>query len=679
MAYTKALLTLSILSGCLGLNLPAAVAAASRELPDADTLLLETATAACQQAELSGQAAAFQREFLANATWQREFFDSGPIPKVTEAIQFLAAIWESDPEVASTPVNRAMATACGLEGPRKYSVETTVERYQYFKKHWEDGRLNDMYEKLSLFERRFLAAGVQHGHFNTIDSMEYQLAEVCLPAERYTGACWYAGYRLHNAFGDSIHGPLYYRPFRSSWTSAAEMVRHVGGVCGSLSNFGAAAAIANGVPALTMGEPGHCAYAVMTSPGNWSPAYSLSWQRGVHTSFFGGSWGWHLFGVASQASQEAAWQAGDFRRRGEWLLAKKRTKEALDTLAEATRQFPLDYELWQTRIKVLEETGGTTQDWLAVHDDVLGGLGKDYPEVAWHLIHSHIYPHVLPSGEAGFEVRRERLLAFHQAITGWGVSRWGFAGALQHQQKLLTDDSAKRDAFVVAAFHAHADDAALAAAVLEAGFASVGDDAARRQQFLEGIMEAVGSNETTASADTIAALARRLLPEAASSGDKTTFQFIGRLASASYPACDVSPDIFPGMLLSSGGTLAIASPGNRYDAVEQHWGVIEPYGGFFHTDAQPAFATVRLGNFGRLSGVVIVQRPSHIGRLNGAKLQVSVDGETWSDIYTFANAQRIERVDLRGRNVDAGYVRVLQENGPSLHFNRFLVFGEKQN
>lgn len=106
--------------------------------------------------------------------------------------------------------------------------------------------------------------------------MEYCLEEVSLPAQGYTGACWYSPYLLNTPFGDSIHGPLYYAPFEGGWSSPAAMVRKVGGVCGSLSNLGASAALANGVPAVTMGEPGHCAYAVLGGEGKWQPAYSLS-------------------------------------------------------------------------------------------------------------------------------------------------------------------------------------------------------------------------------------------------------------------------------------------------------------------------------------------------------------------------------------------------------------------
>jgi len=56
-----------------------------------------------------------------------------------------------------------------------------------------------------------------------------------------------------------------------------------------------------------------------------------------------------------------------------------------------------------------------------------------------------------------------------------------------------------------------------------------------------------------------------------------------------------------------------------------------------------------------------------------------MDGTEWKTVHTFDKPGRVERIDLRSRNLEAGFVRVLQEKGPHLHFNRFLVYGDKRN
>ena len=80
---------------------------------------------------------------------------------------------------------------------------------------------------------------------------------------------------------------------------------------GALSNLGASAAMANGIPATTMGEPGHCAYAVKIDDTTWQPSYSLSWKRGMHTSFHEGSWPGLMITEACFRDPRRVQKAGD--------------------------------------------------------------------------------------------------------------------------------------------------------------------------------------------------------------------------------------------------------------------------------------------------------------------------------------------------------------------------------
>ncbi|MFM7035907.1 MAG: discoidin domain-containing protein [Planctomycetia bacterium] len=648
------------------------------ELPPAD-LLRDRVAAIVAEAGLSGEADAFTKELLASEDWQHELLDSGPVAKPAETIRYLHAIWMFDPNVATDPINRGMATACALEGPGKpYGIDGMVARYAFFRDAWSEGLLNDLFGGLSVFDRRYLAAGVQYDEINAIESMRYQLEKMSLPADRYPGACWYAAYQVTNPFGDSIHGPHYYQPFRDCWGSAAETVRRVGGVCGALSNFGAAAAIANGIPAMTMGEPGHCAYTVMVRPQEWVPSYSLSWSRGLHHAFHGDSWLWHVYNTKAHASTAGARRSGDLRRLAERSMADGKPEEALAALRQARTEHPLDYENWLVSAKLLTATKAPSTAWQELHDDVLARLLPDFGEVAWTFLRDHVYPTILPAGDDAADRRQEMLLAFHRALKGWGADRWDLTSTIAQQMTMVSKDVLQQDAFTASVFKTHADQATLAPCVLEAQFNACGNDGARKQSFIRAITAGLVEDSSDDSTETTVVLARRLLPEAAASGDKETFQFLGRLASRGYAACAVAVEPFPGQLLSAGGTFSIAAAGNRFDDPSQHWGVIEEHGGYFHTDAKPAHATIRLGNFGRLSGVVILHG-HHIGRLSGAVLQTSLDGENWKTVHTFTNPNPLERIDLQDRGIEAGFVRVLQENGPHLHFSRFLVYGEKRN
>ena len=670
---------LTLASGLL-LSMAGAVLAA----PSSAELLQNEVIAMVDSAELNAagdkDAEAFRKALVGNATWQRELLDSGPVGNAKAVTAMLFEIWKSDKDLVNRPVDRGMATACALEGvSRALSAEQVLERYNYFRVKYKAGLLNVMYKDLSVFERRYIARGVQHWGFNSIASMQYQNEEVCLPAEKYTGACWYAQYQLHNAVGDSIHGPNYYRLFANAYGSHSEMVHKVGGVCGSLSNFGASAALANGVPALTMGEPGHCAYAVMVKAKTWRPAYSLSWKRGTHTSFYGSTWGWHMYNTRAHENQQAIYAAGDALRLAAYYSKHDQRQQARDVLAAARKKYPLEWKLWEASGKMLQAQKVNELIWQEFHKDVLKHLAPVSGEVAFHTLRTYVYPAVLPKGKEGIAKRRLLLLGFHKSVKDWGLARWNFSGALSSHIKLLGGNVAQQDSYMNSVFKAHVSHDAFVADVLSYQLGRVEKDDKRRQSFIASMGKSLSSSKGDNFGKVVDQLAARILPDAAKKGDKASFQYIGKLTKKNYAECNVKPEPFPGILLSSGGIFQIQQPGNRYDSPARHWGVIEEHGGSFHTAAKPATATVRLGNHGRISGVVIVLRAGRTDRIVGSKLQVSANGKDWKDVHTFKIRNRVHRVDLSKQKINAGFVRVYQPNHPSLHFNKLLIYGKKQN
>lgn len=650
-------------------------------VPNADDLLIASTKKHLTAASIDLNSK-FAKAILSSKDWQHEFLDSGPIDKPATAIKVLSGLWLADPGLATDSIDRGMATACALESPsRKWTIDDVLPRYQFFCDKWEQGLLNIMYRDLSVFERRYLARGVQHTRFNTLASMQYHNDEVCLPSDKYTGACWYARWILHNPFGDSIHGPLYYAPYMNAWGNYAEIVRNIGGVCGSLSNFGAAAAVANGVPAVTMGEPGHCAYAVMTKPGHWQPAYSLSWKRGLHTSFHGGSWGWHILITSAQQDIGSSRKSGNLRRLARHYSEKGQHAKARESMAIARQNHPASWPNWTLSAEILEKGKAIPSDWQDLHADVLKHLAPLGGEPAFHFLHKHVYPKVLDSGDSG---KTQKVLASaHRTLESWGTGRWDFQRTLREQLKLFGKDTTAQDQFMAGLFALHSEKNVFTADILALQLERTKSDQKRFQSFIGSISRSLAKNTTSNDGDQykkiIEILARSILPKAASSGDKETFQAIGKLTAGVSEKQSVTPKKFPGILLSSGGTFAIQKPGNRWDDPSRHWGVIEEHGGDFHTSNTPATATVQLGNYGDLTGINIVTRNGQFARLVGAKLQTSIDGKEWTDIHTFKKHGQVHRIDLRGKNISAGYVRVIDEEQPSLHFQKFHIYGDKKN
>ena len=215
--------------------------------------------------------------------WMSHFAFSGECVRPGMAFSILKKIYKQHPDMLTNRTVRDIATATALEYAKSnWDQQDAVERANFYIQAWKDERLNTVFDTLPMWLRRMVCGCKGDNPYGSVESLQWALDNFHLPADRYSGSCWRCAYRLNNIYGDSIHGPLYYAPFEGSLGQNREaMTYYVGGVCGSLSHFGAFAALANGVPAMTVGEPGHCAYIVLVGD-KWTPAYSLSWERGLH-------------------------------------------------------------------------------------------------------------------------------------------------------------------------------------------------------------------------------------------------------------------------------------------------------------------------------------------------------------------------------------------------------------
>ena len=226
------------------------------------------------------------REFLAlflnEDEWVREFIASGPMSNPGGSLRQLFLIWKNDKECLQ-PLYRTLATAVALRqagGGEDYAV---VRRFQLIKQNHQDLRMHVSFDKLRAWEMRLAieTGGADEHLMYHLNDRNYRVGD-------YYGACWACAYKGFNRFGDTIQGPLYYMPWNHAW-SYPKAARLEGGVCGSLSTYGATAARAHGIPAMTAGQPGHCAYLVRDLAGKWRVTYDVDWPTSPHELFWGGS------------------------------------------------------------------------------------------------------------------------------------------------------------------------------------------------------------------------------------------------------------------------------------------------------------------------------------------------------------------------------------------------------
>ena len=219
--------------------------------------------------------AGFLQKFMKDTEWLELYLTCGLVPYQKDlGVQILYRIWvEEKGEVQNKALAVALASCWGggetwkepaLASmlPNKFNP---VRRYKFFQKQDKKGLLHPNYKNLKAWELRFVVANPGQDWDDA--SYEYAARAINMPWDKYGLACWAATYTGTSKFGDSVQGGAYNLPYNNE--SQAEATHRNGGVCGAMSHLGAVAAMAHGIPSYSVGQPGHCAYAVRTERGNW--------------------------------------------------------------------------------------------------------------------------------------------------------------------------------------------------------------------------------------------------------------------------------------------------------------------------------------------------------------------------------------------------------------------------
>ncbi|MCW1883130.1 hypothetical protein OKA04_00215 [Luteolibacter flavescens] len=623
----------------------------------------------------NGPRSTFFREM--QGTLLDELMFSGPLPEDPAKMMRIAeALWKQDRSGMADRHELTTAAAVALMYAAKdWPEDQADERYRYFRDSRKAGKLHPVFDTLATWEKRFVVSAGGNGGWAGDggwgeESMLWLRDHVKLPVKDYTDACWQAPYRLENVFGDSIHGSRYYAPFEKM--IHAERVREVGGVCGSLSHYGATAARANGIPAITMGEPGHCAYAVRTAPGEWTPAYSLSWERGLHTSLWGRTWTQLVLQekvlgekYATDRSSLHLWQARALRG-GNPDLAEKAYLLAL-------KAQPLDRPLWSEYVAWLRDSRKPEPlAWKKVHDDALAALAT-YPEAAWDVVKDI---EVAMIGVVPEDERIPFLLSFHNAIASHkGPVMWDLPKALGEQAKMLGKPAAELEFFEqVVSLQSKSDWLAPVVAWGSERFGKGGDTA---------WYEALGRGLSTggSAGDSTRKALRPAILAAAATDNVEAFQALARAV-----ATDDGPKLppmepFPGELLSAGGLIRLSTTSN-WDAPESHAAVLEAKGGRLHTDSEVnPHVVVRFAKLGELSGIAFTDTSTgyNASRIVPLKVSVSEDGQGWQEVFRTEKPGGPWRIDLTGKAPRVGWVKIERDDDRKevFHLSAIHVYGRR--
>lgn len=590
---------------------------------------------------------------------------------------------------------RDIATATALEFARYgWSVDAACKRAEYFVRNWRQDRLHKIFDTLPLWQRRVVCGWKGDHSSGTPESLTWALYNVNITDERYTGCCWRCGYVLHNVYGEIVHAEQYYSAFEGMYTGRHhQFTQDIGGVCGSLSHFGASAACAAGVPALTMGEPGHCAYVVWVD-GKWTPSYSISWDRGIHWRPWLDNWRYsslhQLTGLQSPEQKDATRLSNAYRMLAHMAAAKGDTTRSADMFLKAEAAQPLHYQVYREHADMLTSAQADTDAWLKLNASLCTHMVPIFAECAAELMRNQVYDQLQKSGATAAQLETA-YAHFWQQIRELGPERWKVQDILDKQIATLNTVRKNSEQENTCTLYRQM----LAGTISNPDYATYSLESgntlmqkmndAGKTRILNLMTEAIGNGQGSMEGENRSRLVANVILAAENNRDTAAFQSVSKLiapeqAHDNRPIGEFAP--FPGKLVSEGGVV-FASSTSKWDKPATHANVLTRLGGQIHTgrDKDPWIA-VKLPKHATISGVVIMAHTNgnNWKRLDGLQVQISETGkdDDWHNAGSLTGkcTQRELRIDLTAEQPKALYVRVIRPGAQEVfHIDGIFVFG----
>lgn len=582
----------------------------------------------------------FLTAFMEDAAWQELYLGCGLVPHHTDVgLKVLFDIWMSEKgKVANKPLAVALASVWGggetapspniqRKNPARYNP---LWRYRFFQKQAAKGLLHPNYKNLQPWELRFVV-GIPGQDWDD-GSYSWAAEHINLPWDQYINACWAAIYTDPSRFGDDVQSGEYNLPYADiSWGEATQLS---GGVCGALSHLGCVAAMAHGIPAYTVEQPGHCAYGVRTERGKWVGGFGGP-DGGMHNHIFGQDAPTSYLLMEAVFADDAA--IARAYRHSFCARAREAAGDAAGALAEwqaALAESPL-HPFFRKQLHRLMEGSGL--DAQGAFDYLMKTLplykGNGFAAVAMAKDFDALLAGMDDTQKAA--VFAEEHKAISSTPSTWAIKP---AAMLQAQSDALGADEA-RLSFLSDTLTAHlnAGDGTMFGHVLEwavdtyvkqgkedifsKAFAAAAaaapavdsNDKDKGRTMREAYGKAIVASEQARSAPAFQALteaAAKALGE-----EKSTY-------TVSQPA-NIKGEATPAAMFR-------ISTSSQWDSPVRHLAIATPQGGHCHTsqEEKPHFI-VELPDSRTLTGCVVRKADGFEGRMKKATVYTSEDGATW--------------------------------------------------
>lgn len=620
--------------------------------------------------------------------WLSNILYSGPTDRLDRGLKYLSSIYARYSEDMGDIVVRRIAATTAMEFAREgWPEQNMMERFAYYYTSYREGKLNKIFDTLQYWETRLVTGNRGYSGWGSPQSLAWQRDNVRLPVEGYLGASGQLVYRLRNVAGDSVFSNDYLAPYlKARGNVTARAHRDIGGVCGACSHYGAYGALASGLPAMTMGEPGHCAYTVRIG-NDWRKGYSIYWQHSMHKTFWGmHDWEFLILMQDLYTDTYKTLAADQLSAAAEFLAARRMTSSAIQCYDASLTCQPLNWPVWLAYAGYLAQKGKDNKArWKELSERVTATLADKFHNAAATLQARYIYPQLLPL-MPDLKERNKLYVAFYKKCKDYGVHTWDVAPLLDAQLAGCTTDKDKLS-FMKEVLPHLLTKPAFSGAVLAWGLntvnnmsdtaaddgkvseAAIAKETQLQEEFSKIIMNSMkrlraGKKDNDA---TWAGLGEAI-DTAAKNGDTRTFQAIGKLAMRKckehFPKHRFKFRPFKGKVVSAKGLITTATTLDA-NGVKQsclHWGVLQKTGGSIPIKFEGnSGIVVKLEDVNDLTGVIALfgctiknDRPFY--------LQSSEDGQNWSNIPGKAQIEgSTMRFDLKDAQASGRFIRLLRE------------------
>lgn len=616
-----------------------------------------------------------------NLTWLSGVLYSGPSVKLEQALSNMELIYRKHAEDFLHPVLNKVGTIAALEFAREgWNEEDMMARYEYYSSSYKEGLLNSLFDELQYWEMRWVVGCGQPqqvvGNWGEPRNLRWMRDNVRLPAEQYLGAENQLSYRLRNVAGDSVFSTAYLAPVLPYVNgTTAWAYREIGGVCGALSHYATFGALASGLPAATMGEPGHCAYAIRIN-GEWKRGNSIYWQHSLSKTFFNESeWDFLILTENLYRDYFTTLVADQLVAMADFLGARKKMTASFNCYELAIKTQPLNWPAINRYAGYLKvKAPGDLDKWQTLHDVIVDGMGKLHYNAACKLLVRRVYPNLSPLVKDRSKLNRMYAGLFKH-FKGWGTSRWDIIPTLDAQISTFQslDDKKIYMREVVRELMGKPE---YSGAVLTWGLKYIsqglGKDEQAQDDFTDMLVRMMGTHTKNSrrEQDQTWATLGEAITAATKNKDRRVFQAIGKLA---HRKCrDKFPKKmkqrikgFTGRVVSDTGIIDTATTLGSGQVANSclHWAVLQKTGGAMPGKFEgKAGVTVGLEKKSRLSGVVCVTAEDNVKNDRPFYIEVSMDGQNWTRVFGNGVIEGSQiRFDMREEKPVCNYLRLLRE------------------